>query len=663
MPFFDPIRIGASAGGTASYEVARSLRFERGDSAYLQRTAGSPTNSNKFSFSCWVKRTKLSTSTQTIMGGGGGSQTNTNAEALLYFVGSDEIASNYKGGLASCTVGWFMKATRKLRDTSSWLHLLSVWDGSQSGDPNRMKFFVNGIQESLGHDCGSTAAGFQYVNQNGATQYIGRMDAGSGPYYGSFYLAEAYFVDGTACTPSDFIETDSTTGQIIPKNSDDVLGALTMGNNGFYLNFSDNSDVTATTLGKDYSGNSNNWTPYNFSVSAGVNNDSVTDTPTFNKATLNAVTGWTQNATLSDGNLKMSGSAGFKEVSTIGFAGTSKFYYEVVNTSAAGWQLVGVFVGKLNNPSNPLTNTAVWGFASTQATYYGGSYTSTSDVPSWSNNDVMGIKYENGTLKLYKNGTLATATTSSVPTGDTVFAYIANDNTSATAYVRFNSDDWTQDSAAGVDETWELSSANLPQPAILLPNKYFDTKLYTGNGSTGQTITYDFGPDWVWMKNRTGSNNQAAVNTVIGRAKGLYPDINSAEFNSSAGRDVSAFTSNGFTVGEPEQASSTNNNGSSIVAWAWDAGETDGKTYTVTVVDSGGNKYRFDGFAANAVTLDLAEGGTYIFNYPSAHPFRFSTTSDGTHGGGSEYTTGVTVLSSTSVQIVVAASAPQLYYF
>ena len=663
MPFFDPIRIGASAGGTASYEVARSLRFERGDSAYLQRTAGSPTNSNKFSFSCWVKRTKLSTSTQTIMGGGGGSQTNTNAEALLYFVGSDEIASNYKGGLASCTVGWFMKATRKLRDTSSWLHLLSVWDGSQSGDPNRMKFFVNGIQESLGHDCGSTAAGFQYVNQNGATQYIGRMDAGSGPYYGSFYLAEAYFVDGTACTPSDFIETDSTTGQIIPKNSDDVLGALTMGNNGFYLNFSDNSDVTATTLGKDYSGNSNNWTPYNFSVSAGVNNDSVTDTPTFNKATLNAVTGWTQNATLSDGNLKMSGSAGFKEVSTIGFAGTSKFYYEVVNTSAAGWQLVGVFVGKLNNPSNPLTNTAVWGFASTQATYYGGSYTSTSDVPSWSNNDVMGIKYENGTLKLYKNGTLATATTSSVPTGDTVFAYIANDNTSATAYVRFNSDDWTQDSAAGVDETWELSSANLPQPAILLPNKYFDTKLYTGNGSTGQTITYDFGPDWVWMKNRTGSNNQAAVNTVIGRAKGLYPDINSAEFNSSAGRDVSAFTSNGFTVGEPEQASSTNNNGSSIVAWAWDAGETDGKTYTVTVVDSGGNKYRFDGFAANAVTLDLAEGGTYIFNYPSAHPFRFSTTSDGTYGGGSEYTTVVTVLSSTSVQIVVAASAPQLYYF
>ena len=100
-----------------------------------------------------------------------------------------------------------------------------------------------------------------------------------------------------------------------------------------------------------------------------------------------------------------------------------------------------------------------------------------------------------------------------------------------------------------------------------------------------------------------------------------------------------------------------------FVAWNWNAGDTDSKTYTVTVVDSGGNKFRFDGFATNAVTLDLAEGGTYIFNYPSGHPFRFSTTSDGTHGGGSEYTTGVTHNSSTQVTIVVAASAPQLHYY
>jgi len=61
--------------------------------------------------------------------------------------------------------------------------------------------------------------------------------------------------------------------------------------------------------------------------------------------------------------------------------------------------------------------------------------------------------------------------------------------------------------------------------------------------------------------------------------------------------------------------------------------------------------------------LNLQEGGTYTFNYPSAHPFKFSTTSNGTHASGSEYTTGVTHNSSTQTTIVVAASAPALYYY
>ena len=86
------------------------------------------------------------------------------------------------------------------------------------------------------------------------------------------------------------------------------------------------------------------------------------------------------------------------------------------------------------------------------------------------------------------------------------------------------------------------------------------------------------------------------------------------------------------------------------------------RTFTVTVSDPGsGNKYFIDGVQQD--TINLAEGGTYVFNYPSAHPFKFSTTSDGTHNSGSEYTTGVTVNSSTQVQITVAASAPQLYYY
>ena len=87
---------------------------------------------------------------------------------------------------------------------------------------------------------------------------------------------------------------------------------------------------------------------------------------------------------------------------------------------------------------------------------------------------------------------------------------------------------------------------------------------------------------------------------------------------------------------------------------------TETKTVTFQSV-GGGNKYFIDGVQQD--TLSLEEGKTYVFNYPSAHPFKFSTTSDGTHGGGSEYTTGVTHNSSTQVTITVASSAPTLYYY
>jgi len=88
-------------------------------------------------------------------------------------------------------------------------------------------------------------------------------------------------------------------------------------------------------------------------------------------------------------------------------------------------------------------------------------------------------------------------------------------------------------------------------------------------------------------------------------------------------------------------------------------------TYTVTVANPGsGNRYYIDG--ALQPTLNLSEGSTYVFNWSAAtsHPLRFSTTSDGTHSGGSEYTTGVVKDDSAyTTQITVATSAPTLYYY
>ena len=84
-------------------------------------------------------------------------------------------------------------------------------------------------------------------------------------------------------------------------------------------------------------------------------------------------------------------------------------------------------------------------------------------------------------------------------------------------------------------------------------------------------------------------------------------------------------------------------------------------TIHITVTDSGG-KYYINGVQQD--TLELLEGNTYVFSYPSSHPFALSTTANGTHGGGSEYTTGVTRdTSANTLTYVVPTDAPQLYYY
>ena len=95
------------------------------------------------------------------------------------------------------------------------------------------------------------------------------------------------------------------------------------------------------------------------------------------------------------------------------------------------------------------------------------------------------------------------------------------------------------------------------------------------------------------------------------------------------------------------------------------------RTFTVTVVSTGGgNKYFIDG--VQQATLELVEGATFRFDQSdssnSSHPLRLSTTNDGTHSGGSEYTTNVTTngtpgSSGAYTQIEVASSAPTLYYY
>ena len=198
---------------------------------------------------------------------------------------------------------------------------------------------------------------------------------------------------------------------------------------------------------------------------------------------------------------------------------------------------------------------------------------------------------------------------------------------------------------------------------------FFNTKLYTGNGP-GQAITgVGFQPDFLWIKARGQAYQHSLRDVIRGSLQTIRSNGTNTEVTQSA--SVNSFDSNGFTLGV-DSNSFVNQDGVTYASWNWIGANPPKKTYIVKVVSDGGNKYRLDDFAANAVTLEISEGGTFIFDQSDSsnngHPLRFSTTSNGTHGGGSIYTTGVTV-SGTPGQagaktvIIVAASAPTLYYF
>ena len=637
--------------GKKAYEVERSLRFNDNDSAELERTPSSASNRKTFTFSFWVKRANLGIYS-TIFGMQYSGSAN---QFVIRFDNTDKLSVfDYQ----SSSMQMYLLSNALFRDVSAWYHIVVAVDTTQLTASNRGRIYINNNELTSFSTETNPSQNHDTIINTTNTHYIGQKNSGS---YFDGYLAEFNFIDGFQYDPSYFGQTDAITGQWNPKK---YTGSY--GTNGFYLNFSDNSGTTATTLGKDSSGNGNNFTPNNFSVAAGAGNDSLEDSPTNNFCTLNSVKKDGQ-TTLSNGNLQASGSqTSTYNINTQGtFAQSSgKWYYEVEFTSGSGSCAVGWARTTLRFSDNPTTGGGIV-YRPTNGDYVDLAANNPTTPPTTSTGTVIqvAIDFDAGKIWFGSGGTYFNSGDPSAGSneamtftgGSELLAPVVR-TMAATFNFNFGQRAFSYTVPTGYQS---LCSANLPDPTIKLPNKHFDTLLWTANASTQSITGLNFSPDWVWGKSRDDAYDHEIYDSVRGPLKRLKPNATDQELTNS--QNLQSFDSNGFTLG-----SATNmnyNSGSDIVAWNWNAGDTDGKTYTVTVVSDSGNKYRFDGYGTSAVTLDLAEGGTYIFNYPSAHPFRFSTTSDGTHGGGTEYTTGVTVLSSTSVQIVVAASAPTLYYY
>src|SRR6056300_804747 len=270
-------------------------------STYLSRTASSGSN-QIYTASCWVKRTGLSAST-TVLSTGDGSADN-NAR-MLFIDANDKIEISYYNA------GYTYEVTtnRVLRDTSAWYHLVVAVDTTQATASDRIKIWVNGVQETS-FETSSYPSLNATFNYNSSAQYIGDL-RGSG-IYSDFVLSHLNYIDGTAYDASAFGEYDAN-GVWKIKTSPSV----TYGTNGFFI-LKDGNSVT------DQSGNGNNFT-----VGGGTLTNTE-DSPSNVFATWNGV--FSLSGTLSNGNNTYAtadayGSLSNTATSTLGVS-SGKYYAE-----------------------------------------------------------------------------------------------------------------------------------------------------------------------------------------------------------------------------------------------------------------------------------------------------------------------------------------------
>ena len=354
--------------------------------AYLTRTPGSAGDRKTWTLSGWYKRS--ANASDYLLSSGQYSSTQL---SQILFEGDDYFnVAFYSSGAA---LEGHLETNRKFRDPAAWYHIVVAMDTTQAVAADRLKIYVNGVQETSFKTETYPAEDYEPSINNNVAQNIGRRE-GSGFFNG--VMAHVHFTDGTAYAPTAFGETDSTSGIWIAKTSPSV----TYGTNGYFLKFQDTS-----AFGDDSSGNTNDFT-----MSGTITQ--TKDTPDDNFATLNPLTVVSSGTpTLANGNTTVTGdgSTKFYFASTLGM-GAGKFYseYKINATQASATIHLGIASKPSLNAYNnefPGENTISYSWGEFGSTWYNNS--GTAQGTSFTTGDVVGIALDMDNSNLYfsKNGT------------------------------------------------------------------------------------------------------------------------------------------------------------------------------------------------------------------------------------------------------------------
>ena len=390
------IILGTNSIKDTGFDVANSLRFNEGSSDSLQDAQSTPTNGKKFTISFWAKfMEQPSGNAQEIMGGG----TDGSNETFLRYTSNETI--QFRHDHASDT-NWQLQTNRKFRDYSSWYHIVAAVDTTQGTSSNRVKLYVNGVQETSLATANYPAVNEEtFLNKASATVKIGQQAYQNSAFF-SGYMCEYVFCDGQQLDATSFGEFDEDSGIWKPIN----VSGLTFGNNGFYLEFKESGTGTNSSgMGADTSGNTNHFAVNNLTAV-----DQSTDTCTNNFATLNPLDFSPNPASFTDGNLnynKTSTGSGHNASST-GTLGVikGKWYFEFKLKDTNDFAC-GIIRANHDNPNSNGLYTADSGvYAITNGSKIVAGSEGSQSV-SYSANAIFGFAYDldNGKFYVHINGT------------------------------------------------------------------------------------------------------------------------------------------------------------------------------------------------------------------------------------------------------------------
>jgi len=388
MPFI----LGTNSIKDTGYNVANSLRFNSGSADYISKTYGTPTSTQKWTASFWMKRSELGRE-QHIFGGTSPSQ--------CYFVSNDTLR------FADTTAGTNYYTNQVFRDTSSFYHFVIAVDTTQGTAGNRARIYVNGSEiTSFSTETNATQNNNSAYNVASTLYAIGRYNPSqSSNYYFGGYYSEICFIDGSQLAADSFGEFDSDSPTIWKPI--DVSG-LTFGNNGYYLEFKQAGTGTdANGMGADTSGNDNHFAVNNLT---GV--DQSTDTCTNNFNTMNPLNRFQYNFTFSEGNLKLANS----DNNWNGASGTiainkGKWFFEAKYTGSSNLQhfFVGFTGIEAQNAADATRNSVAFynnDGGEVAVSDVSNNASTTADYGTFAQNDIIGVAldYDNELISFYKNG-------------------------------------------------------------------------------------------------------------------------------------------------------------------------------------------------------------------------------------------------------------------